>query len=167
MKTLLLAISLLISINLFAQKEKEFKKHEFKLIHESSKQYFGSSFGVAYERLFNKKYTFGFEAQKGISYSNEEVKRDFSFTGFYRRYFSKNQNGFFTEAFLMYASYDSKNSINEPNRLFVGIGVGLKFVIEDTITIEYHLGGGIDIIHYASSDPEFAARSGFVLGYRF
>ncbi|MFY0603820.1 MAG: DUF3575 domain-containing protein [Flavobacteriaceae bacterium] len=166
MKKLFLLFLFLSAIT-YSQEEPIQKKHEFKLNYENSKEYFGSTLGISYERLFSKKNTYGFEVQKGIGYSDEDIRRDFSLTGFYRRYFSKNQNGFFTEGFIMYAGYDSKNNVTEPNRLFIGLALGVKFVIENIITIDYHLGGGMDILNYVNSDIEFALRTGLSLGFRF
>lgn len=157
----------LISSSVYAQKNDSIKKHEIKFIFADQYEKFGSMVGVSYESMLDKKHTYGFETLYGTGYSKQDIKRNLSLTAFYRRYFSKNLNGFFTEGFLMYANYNSRNGIEEPDRLYLGFSLGVKFVIDNTITIGGNIGAGIDLIHIANKDFSFGVKNGISIGYRF
>ena len=142
------------------------------------------SFGgleVDYEYLFNQEASFGVSLFIGTGDSNDiDLIRNFSFTAYYRQFFSKKYaQGFFVEGFGMVLNREdtsfifNNDSDNEDETISntdfaLGITVGGKFITKGGFVAEIFAGIGRTL---SSNDDFFfnniIGRGGISLGYRF
>lgn len=136
---------------------------------------------ITYERILNEESSVGVGILFGLDnevYGINDLRREFSFTPYYRQFFSKKYaQGFFVEAFGMLHSgkdefhvennldpYDSYE-IRDYTDFALGISVGGKFVTKRGFIAEIYLGIGRDLFN--NTDVEVVGRGGISLGYRF
>ncbi len=137
---------------------------------------------LTYERLINEETSFGFGLLFRIGEYDEDIgyDRSFSFTPFYRKYFSRSYaSGFFVEGFAMlnsgnedvYADFDEQTgnlirSDEQYTDFALGVSIGGKFISKRGFLAEVY--GGIGR-NFLDSDfaPEVVPRGGISLGFRF
>ncbi len=137
---------------------------------------------LTYERLINEETSFGFGLLVRIGEYDEDIgyDRSFSFTPFYRKYFSRSYaSGFFVEGFAMlnsgnedvYAEFDEQTgnlirSYEKYTDFALGVSIGGKFISKRGFLAEVY--GGIGR-NFLDSDfaPEVVPRGGISLGFRF
>lgn len=135
---------------------------------------------VAYERLINEESSFGLSLVFRIGNNTDaelpEYGRNFSFTPYYRQYFSRSYaKGFFIEGFSMINSGENEiyNSVTfefEPDQSYtnvaLGVSVGGKFVTNNGFLAEVYLGVGRNLFNDDIS-TSLVTRGGVSVGYRF
>ncbi|MBT8188613.1 MAG: DUF3575 domain-containing protein [Croceitalea sp.] len=134
----------------------------------------------SYEYLINEESSIGFGILVNIGDDDVlDEYRTFSFTPFYRQFFSKKYaKGFFVEAFGMFNTgkdeysdfiYDPYYESNEGTKytdFALGISVGGKFVTKRGFVAEIYAGIGRNLMN-GENAPEVVGRGGVSLGYRF
>jgi len=137
---------------------------------------------LTYERILNEESSIGAGLLFAIDNEGDiglDEYRTFSFTPYYRHFFSnKYAKGFFVEAFGMIHSgeeeiynftddgiFDNDFSRSKFTDFAVGVSVGGKFVTKRGFIAEVYLGIGRDLL--GNSDIEVVGRGGISLGYRF
>ena len=140
---------------------------------------------LTYERILNEESSIGASLLVNVDQDGDldlDEYRKFSFTPYYRHFFSKKYaKGFFVEAFGMLHTGEEENYvqtfdlqgniISEEYRdrdytdFAVGISAGGKFVTKRGFIAEVYLGIGRDLL--GNSDIEIVGRGGISLGYRF
>ena len=137
---------------------------------------------VDYEHLFSEEASFGTNVfvRIGTQGDLDDLIRNFSFTAYYRQYFSnKYAQGFFVEGFGMVLNREdisfifNNDSDNEDETISntdfaLGITVGGKFITKGGFVAEIFAGIGRTL---SSNDDFFfnniIGRGGISLGYRF
>ncbi len=137
---------------------------------------------LTYERLINEETSFGFGLLFRIGGYDEDIAydRSFSFTPFYRKYFSRSYaSGFFVEGFAMlnsgnedvYNEFDqqSGNLIRSEEKytdFALGVSIGGKFISKRGFLAEIYGGIGRNFLN-SDFAPEVVPRGGISLGFRF
>jgi len=176
MKKLLLITLLCTTTISFAQEKEEItlKKNELKL--NTVTLIALKAFDVSYERIIDSESSFG--VSLFLKASEDEVNtsdffRTFSFTPFYRRYFSsKYARGFFIEGFAMIANskdYDYNiDNFKKDTDFALGIAAGAKFITKKGFIAEIFLGVGRKMgAETDAFDIPLVGRGGITLGYQF
>jgi len=134
---------------------------------------------VDYEYLFNQEASFGVSLLIGTGDSNDiDLIRNFSFTAYYRQFFSKKYaQGFFVEGFGMVLSreerfftfnngFENEENVNE-TQAALGVSVGGKFLTRNGFVAEIFGGVGRTFGDSNIAFTNIIARGGISLGYRF
>ncbi|WP_394748361.1 DUF3575 domain-containing protein [Spongiimicrobium salis] len=134
---------------------------------------------LQYEYLLNEEASLGISVLFNVGEDEDffDEFRQFSFTPYYRQYFSnKYAKGFFVEGFGMLNSGDSDifffdDVANPPQDtsytdFALGISVGGKFVTKRGFIAEIYTGIGRNLLD-SDFAPEIVTRGGISLGYRF
>jgi len=184
MKNIVLVFTLLISLTSFSQENKSDidseKKNELRI--NMSNLIAFKWVDISYERVLNEESSIGVSTLFTLDNETDGLDeyRTFSFTPYYRHFFSKKYaQGFFVEAFGMlhsgrdeYYFYnddfsDSFGSMKDGKYtdFAVGVSAGAKFVTKRGFVAEFYLGIGRDLLD--ESDLEVVGRGGLAIGYRF
>jgi hypothetical protein len=171
MRKLIFALTFSFLTQCFIAQEKEFpqdidKKNELKV--NGLTLIVLKWIDVSYERLINEESSYGIAV--ALNTDTYENNLNYSFTPFYRRYFSeKFARGFFVEGFGMLFSAKEFYFFNDPQNFetnfALGISVGGKFVSKSGFSTELLLGVGRTFNNNASY--ESIGRIGISVGYRF
>ncbi len=170
MKKLIFVVTLSLLTHCLIAQEKEFpqdidKKNEFKV--NGLTLIVLKWVDVSYERLINEESSYGIAVNLNTDTYESDLK--YSFTPFYRRYFSgKFARGFFVEGFGMLFSvreFIVNNSQGFETNFAMGISVGGKFVSKKGFSTELLLGVGRNFNN--NSSYEGIGRIGISVGYRF
>lgn len=183
-KSLLLVQVLLISLVSFSQTNQDERPYENMSNNElkvNMTNLIAFKFvDFTYERILNEESSIGASLLFNIDQDGDldlDEYRKFSFTPFYRHFFSRRYaKGFFVEAFGMLHSgeeeifFDSIGDFGEYRNedytdFAIGISAGGKFVTKRGFIAEVYLGIGRDLL--GNSDLEVVGRGGISLGYRF
>ncbi len=137
---------------------------------------------LTYERLINEETSFGFGLLLRLGGYDEDIgyDRSFSFTPFYRKYFSRGYaSGFFVEGFAMlnsgnedvYTDFDGQTgnlirSEEQYTDFALGVSIGGKFISKRGFLAEVYGGIGRNFLN-ADFAPEVVPRGGISLGFRF
>ena len=136
---------------------------------------------LQYEYLLNEEASFGVSILFNVGEDDDFLDefRQFSFTPYYRQYFSNRYaKGFFVEGFGMLNSGDTElfdfitdEAGNPPQNtsytdFALGISVGGKFVTKRGFIAEIYTGIGRNLLN-SDFAPEIVTRGGISLGYRF
>jgi hypothetical protein len=137
---------------------------------------------VTFERLINEETSYGFGLLFRIGDYDEDIgyDRSFSFTPFYRKYFSRGYaSGFFVEGFAMlnsgnedvYTEFDEQTgnlirSEDQYTDFALGVSIGGKFISRRGFLAEVYGGIGRNFLN-ADFAPEIVPRGGISLGFRF
>ena len=133
---------------------------------------------ISYERVLNEESAIGVSTLFSLDSDADGLDeyRTFSFTPYYRHFFSKKYaKGFFVEAFGMlhsgkdeyYVYYDTYSEYRGENYtdFAIGISAGAKFITKRGFVAEFYFGIGRDLL--GNSDLEVVGRGGLAIGYRF
>jgi len=137
---------------------------------------------LSYERVLNEESSIGVSTLFTLDNETDglDENRTFSFTPYYRHFFSKKYaQGFFVEAFGMlhsgrdeyYVYYNGTTELNGSTNdekytdFALGISAGAKFVTKRGFVAELYLGIGRDLLD--KSDLEVVGRGGLSIGYSF
>ena len=160
-------------LNLVDEKPNEIKINATNLI-------FGGWLDVAYEKIISEESSFGVSTLINLDLvDGSEEYRTFSFTPYYRQYFSPlNGEGWYVEGFMMLNTArvlpenadliggnftpEKENNFN----LALGFSVGGKIVSQNGFVLDMYLGLGRNIIRN-TVDLDLVGRGGVALGYRF
>lgn len=134
---------------------------------------------LQYEYLLNEEASLGISVLFNLGEDDEflDESRQFSFTPYYRQYFSnKYAKGFFVEGFGMLNSgeeqfiiFEGDGSVNNGGTytdFALGVSVGGKFVTKRGFVAEIYTGIGRNLLN-SNFAPELVTRGGISLGYRF
>ncbi len=184
-KAILIIAALFISFTTFSQEQDEQKQayenmsnNEFKI--NMTNLIIFKFVDVTYEHILNEESSIGASLLFNVDQDGDldlEEYRKFSFTPFYRHFFSrKYAKGFFVEAFGMLHTgeeeifFENLGDFGEYRGedytdFAIGISAGGKFVTRRGFTAEVYLGIGRDLL--GNSDIEIVGRGGISIGYRF
>lgn len=122
---------------------------------------------VSYENYITDSSSFGISGLFNLTKEDAEFRynENTMFTPYYRNYFTTSaQWNFFGEGFIGINS--GKNSALENyTDAALGIAVGTKYVSENGLTIDAHLGLGRNL--FGSKSPVIVPRVGLNVGWRF
>lgn len=131
-----------------------------------------------YERILNSSSSFGANAVVNASDENDLYK--FSFSPFYKMYFTKSQEygtkGFFAQGFLNYFNgedsfynyMDGSIKDQDYNGLALGFGVGQKWVNQAGFVFQISAGVGRNLINNDDDYvPEAIFQGDLFVGYKF
>lgn len=194
MKNLILALLLILTNNLFAQKSDDnqpIKKHELKFDVFNTIAFKAPA--ISYEYLLNEESSIGISGLINLYEDDNdgehfidltpEYNEKYMITPYYRRFFSRKPAwGFFIEGFGMINKQEKtitqsfidsnsnvtyKKTLETSNNFAMGIAVGGKFVTNKGFTFEFFGGLGRNI---ATSNSKIATevvpRLGILVGYR-
>ena len=175
--TLLLLVSFFYSNAQDTQIENTESRNEVKI--NASNLIIFKWIDLGFERVINEESTYGANILFSLDNDRDtglEEYRTFSFTPYYRHFFSrKYARGFFVEGFGMlhsgtdefYVGNGNNDEYREENftDFAIGMSAGAKFINKRGFVAEFYFGLGRDLL--GNSDLEVVGRGGISLGYRF
>ncbi len=183
-KHILSIIITLVSLNSYAQNDisnslEKISRNEIKI--NTLTLIVMGAVDLTYERILNEESSIGISTYfAGISDEDTKSYRKYSFTPYYRNYFSnKNNEGFFIEAFgmlyqreIIEETYNYEISADEitnrydVNGFALGIAAGKKWATKKGFIAEFSLGIG-RVVFNSDKDTNIVGRGSLSIGKRF